>query len=78
MVVMHVPARTHVEAWVGFAKYQPKISAATQRSTGRRVTNSYAGGSIQLVMDITEREVQWMKGPYFTSQLSLKHLHQGA
>ena len=72
--ILHVPAGTQVDAWFGFAKFQPRISVKAQKTTGRKTTNSYAGGSIQLILNVTEQERRWMSGPYHSVQLQTKYL----
>ena len=75
VALLHIPPFTHVDSWFGFAKFQPRISTAAQKRTGRITTNSYGGGSIQLIVNIEAREKQWISGPYFSQQLSPKHLN---
>jgi hypothetical protein len=72
--VMDIPSGSTLNAYFGFAKFQPKISAATQKKSGRRTTNSYPGGSIQLVLRLDEQECGWITGPIKTLNLSAKKL----
>jgi hypothetical protein len=75
--VMKIPAGWTLHAYFGFTKFQPKISTKTQASTGRTTTNSYPGGSIQLVTRIGEQEQQWISGPIPTLALSPQKLVNG-
>ncbi len=72
--VMNIPTNGALHAYFGFAKFQPKISQATQNRTGRTTVNSYPGGSLQIVTRIGENEKNWIKGPLRTRDLSAKKL----
>lgn len=74
VVILEVASGTHVEAWFGFAKFQPRISVKAQKSTGRTTRESYGGGSLQLILNIGEQEFRSMSGPFFANQLRLKYL----
>jgi hypothetical protein len=56
------------------AKFQPKISASMQKHSGRHTTNSYPGGSLQLVLRLDEEACGWISGPIRTQNLSAKKL----
>lgn len=76
---MKIPAGRTLNAYFGMAKFQPKISAVTQKATGRITTNSYAGGSVQFVTRIGPQEQQWITGPLRTLDLSTKKfMHSSA
>ncbi len=51
---MDVPRGQAVPACWGATKFQPKVSAAEQDRGGRVTRRSYAGGSIQLVIPVTD------------------------
>ncbi|MGH1558812.1 hypothetical protein ACRAWD_16195 [Caulobacter segnis] len=51
---MDVPRGQAVPACWGATKFQPKVSAATQDRGGRQTRRSYEGGSIQLVIPVTD------------------------
>lgn len=72
--IMNIPRDTGLHAYFGFAKFQPKVSLSTQRGTGRKTTSYYAGGSLQLVLRIGEREQRWIDGPYRSIDFSLSKL----
>jgi hypothetical protein len=72
--IMSIPAGCTLNAYFGFAKFQPKTSTATQKSTGKTVSNSYPGGSVQIVTRIGEQEKKWIRGPIRTLGLSPKDL----
>ena len=75
VAVLQVGDGRHVDAWFGFAKFQPRISVKAQRATGRTTQESYGGGSLQLLLNITEQELRWMSGPFLANQLHVKYLH---
>jgi hypothetical protein len=72
--VMNIPAGATLNAYFGFAKFQPKISDKGQKESGRYTTNSYPGGSIQLVTRISDLEKKWITGPLRTLDASAKKL----
>lgn len=72
--VMTVPPGNKVDGYCGYAKFQPKISAEAQESTGRFTSNSYGGGYMQFVLGLTEEQRQWIRGPIPTLSLSRKRL----
>jgi len=72
--IMSIPMYKTLNAYFGFAKFQPKISTPTQQATGRVTKNSYPGGSMQFVTRIGEEEKQWITGPLRTLDLSIKKL----
>ena len=72
--VMTISPGSTLNAYFGFAKFQPKISTPTQKASGRNTTNSYPGGSIQLVVRLDKEECAWVSGPIRTLDLSAKKL----
>jgi len=72
--VMTIPAGCTLNAYFGFAKFQPKISAHKQKETGKNSSTSYPGGSLQLVVRLGEGECRWIAGPIRTLDLSAKKL----
>ena len=72
--IMNIPGGHTLNAYFGFAKFQPKISVKAQDKTKRTTTNSYPGGSIQLVVRIGEEEKRWISGPLRTLNLSAQKL----
>ena len=72
--IMKIPPGGSLNAYFGFAKFQPKISTKAQRQSGRTTTNSYPGGSVQLVIRVTDAEKAWITGPYRTIDLSLNKI----
>lgn len=72
--VLQVPDGCTLNAYFGFAKFQPKISVPGQRAQGRQTRKSYEGGSIQLVINIGVQERKWIKGPFPTVGLASRHL----
>lgn len=52
--VMNVPPRQAVPAIWGRAKAQPKVSVKGQEAGGRQTVRSYAGGSLQLIVPVTD------------------------
>src|SRR5262245_15572593 len=72
--VMAIPAGRILNAYFGFAKFQPKISIKGQRTSGRNTDASYQGGSIQLVTRLGHQECRWVSGPLRTLDLSSKKL----
>jgi hypothetical protein len=71
---MRIPSGYTLNAYFGFAKFQPKISQAKQKETGRSTNNSYPGGAIQLVTRIGPTEKNWITGPIRTLDASAKKL----
>lgn len=53
---MDVPRGQSVPAAWGAAKFQPKVSAKTQSSGGRQTRHSYEGGSLQLIVPVTDTD----------------------
>jgi hypothetical protein len=76
--IMTMPPGSTLNAYVGFAKFQPKISVSTQKVSGRRTANSYPGGSIQLVARLDEGACAWVSGPIRTLDLSAKKLRNSS
>lgn len=72
--LMTIPPGRTLNAYFGFAKFQPKVSRKTQEETGRKTTNSYPGGSIQLVVRLSDNEFRWVTGPLRTLDMSSKKL----
>ncbi len=72
--VLQVPDGCTLNAYFGFAKFQPKISVRGQREQGKQTRKSYEGGSIQLIINIGVQERKWIKGPFLTVGLSARHL----
>jgi hypothetical protein len=72
--VMTIPSGSTLNAYFGFAKFQPKISDRKQKQSGRHTTNSYPGGSMQLVLRLDAQECGWITGPIRTLELSVKKL----
>ena len=72
--VMVIPPGSTLNAYFGFAKFQPKISALKQKTSGRSTVNSYPGGSIQLVVRLDDEQCTWISGPIRTLNLSAKQL----
>lgn len=75
---MDIPAGRTLNAYFGFAKFQPKISAPTQKASGRKTDSSYPGGSIQLVVRLGAQECAWISGPIRTLSLSARKLAAAA
>lgn len=72
--VMNIPGGSTLNAYFGFAKFQPKISVKAQKGTARTTTNSYPGGSMQLVVRLDEAACSWISGPIRTLDLSARKL----
>ena len=72
--LMSIPSGRTLNAYFGFAKFQPKVSRKTQDETGRKTSNSYPGGSLQLVVRLSENEFNWVSGPLRTLDISSKKL----
>ncbi len=72
--IMDIPAGKTLNAYFGFAKFQPKASALAQRRSGKTTSNVYPGGSLQLVVRLDEQECNWISGPLRTLNLSSKKL----
>ncbi len=53
---MDIPKGQRVPAAWGRTQFQPKISAKTQDSGGRRTRHSYAGGSLQIIIPIVDTD----------------------
>lgn len=68
--LMSIPPGKTLNAYWGFAKFQPKISISGQQKLGKSTQKSYEGGSIQLVINLGVEEMSWIKGPYRTVGLS--------
>ena len=71
---LHLPRGRTLNAYWGFAKFQPKISPGGQLRSGRLTTKSYEGGSIQLVLNVGPEERRWIRGPFRTVGLSTRDL----
>jgi len=71
---LHLPRGRALNAYWGFAKFQPKISPGGQLRSGRLTTKSYEGGSIQLVLNVGPEERRWIRGPFRTVGLSTRDL----
>ena len=71
---LHLPRGRTLNAYWGFAKFQPKTSPAGQARSGRQTSRSYEGGSIQLVLKIGPEERRWIRGPFRTVGLSAREL----
>jgi hypothetical protein len=74
--LMDVPSHHAVQACWGATKFQPKVSGAEQDRGGRQTRRSYAGGSIQLIIPVTDNERQanpfllsLIKGPIPTDKV---------
>jgi hypothetical protein len=72
--VMSIPAGATLNAYFGFAKFQPKISVAKQKELKIKTINSYPGGAIQLVARISDQEKKWISGPIRTLDASARKL----
>jgi hypothetical protein len=70
--VMDIPLGRTLNAYFGFAKFQPRISASMQNQSGRHTTNSYPGGSVQLVLRLDEEACGWVSGAIKTQNLWAK------
>lgn len=68
--VMRVPSGTSINAYWGFAKFQPKISSHGQAKLLTQTRKSYEGGSIQFVLRINDQQKKWIFGPRKTVGLS--------
>ena len=68
--LMDIPKGAKLDAYWGLAKFQPKISVASQKAGGRLTKRSYEGGSIQFVLNLGETEKQWIRGPFRTVGLA--------
>jgi len=68
--VMSIPKGRALNAYFGFARFQPKVSRKTQEATGRKTNNSYPGGSLQLVVRLGANEYDWVSGPLRTLDIS--------
>jgi len=71
---LHLPEGRALNAYWGFAKFQPKVSSAAQKANARPTTKSYQGGSIQLVLNIGPEERRWITGPFRAAGLSAESL----
>lgn len=65
---MDVPRGMSVPACWGAAKFQPKVSAATQDAGGRVTRRSYAGGSLQLIVPVSDTDRR--PDPFLASLIS--------
>lgn len=74
--VLNIPAGKHVDGYCGYAKFQPKISAAAQERTGRTTKNSYPGGSVQFLLGLSDEHRRWICGPRSTMTLSKRRLRE--
>jgi hypothetical protein len=74
MWVMTIPSGSTLNAYFGFAKFQPTISAPRQRYTGKNSPEFRMGGSIQLVTRVGEMQKKWIQGPFRTIDVSSKAL----
>jgi hypothetical protein len=73
--LMDIPRGRSLNAYWGFAKFQPKISVKGQNDLGKATKRSYEGGSIQLVVSLDEEQKCWIQGPYRTVGLSTSNIH---
>jgi hypothetical protein len=71
---LHLPDGSTMNAYWGFAKFQPKVSVSGQKKTGRATTRSYEGGSIQLVLKLNEQDRKRIAGPFRTLSLAAADL----
>ena len=74
---MDVPRGHSVPACWGATKFQPKVSGAEQDRGGRQTRRSYAGGSIQLIIPVTDTDrrkndflVSLISGPTATDKVA--------
>lgn len=71
--VMGIPKGAELNAYFGFAKFQPRTSVEKQREDRRFATvNSYPGGSLQLVLRLHQQHWHWIDGPIRTLNVSAK------
>lgn len=72
--VFHLPAGDTLNAYWGFAKFQPRISVRGQKQPEKATEKSYDGGSIQLVLNLGQENRKAINGPYRTVGLKASHL----
>ena len=60
-----------MNAYWGFAKFQPKTSTKGQARTNRLTTKSYEGGSVQFVLNLGHEDRRRIIGPFRTISLSV-------
>lgn len=72
--VMKLPNSHALNAYWGFAKFQPRISVAKQKGMVQPSAKSYPGGSIQLVLSIGPEERKRVSGPFRTVGLNANDL----
>lgn len=72
--VMDIPPHGRLNAYFGFAKFQPAISTAHQKKHHVECHETYPGGSLQLVVRLDKQACGWISGPLRTIDLSKKKL----
>ncbi len=68
--VLRLPAGKQLNAYWGFAKFQPRDSIKATKGKPNPRTKLYEGGSIQLVLSIGPEERKYISGPFRTIGLS--------
>ena len=69
--VLRLPEGSAMNAYWGFAKFQPKTSTKGQARTNRLTTKSYEGGSVQFVLNLGHEDRRRIIGPFRTISLSV-------
>lgn len=72
--IMKLPTGHALNAYWGFAKFQPRISVARQKGMVQPSGKSYSGGSLQLVLSIGPEERNRVSGPFRTTGLTAKDI----
>lgn len=63
---LRLPSGAKMNAYWGFAKFQPKTSVKGQAHSARQTSKSYQGGSIQLVLNLNREDRRRIAGPFRT------------
>lgn len=66
MWVMNIPAGATLNAYIGFAKFQPALSSRHQEFTKLKTDQVLNGGALQIVTRVGAMERHWITGPSMT------------
>lgn len=66
MWMMNIPAGATLNAYMGFAKFQPALSSRYQEWTKLNTDQVLKGGAMQIVTRVGEMERHWVTGPAMT------------
>jgi len=68
LFMLDVPSNSHVDAWFGIAKSQPRLSLNHPQGSGSGARGYLVGGWLQYIIELDDRLIGQVTGPILTGR----------